>query len=143
MDNLNPPPPAAPISAPPSSFPVPASLALERQWAMWCHLSALAGLIVPFGNFIGPLIIWQVKRNELPALDPHGKAAMNFQLSVLIYEIGLVLVGLVGFLCLAWIPVLLALLALHLAAIILPVLAGIKANEGTVFTYPLTLRLIN
>jgi len=110
---------------------------------MWCHLSSLAGLVIPFGNFIGPLIIWQMKRNEFPALDPHGKEALNFQLSVLIY----LLVGALGtfvgmFACgmgLLLIPVL---IVISLGSIVLAVIAGIKANEGVTYRYPLTLRLI-
>ena len=55
---------------------------------MWCHMTALSGLFVPFGNLIGPLIIWQMKRHEFPSVDEHGKESLNFQLSALIYLIG-------------------------------------------------------
>ena len=73
----------------PASAPLPsAPLNQARSWAMWCHLSALAGLVVPLGNILGPLIVWQMKRNEFPSVDAHGKAALNFQLSALIYLFG-------------------------------------------------------
>lgn len=110
---------------------------------MWCHLSALSGLIIPMGNILGPLLIWQMKKAEFPALDWHGKAALNFQLSVLIYLVGggiLAFLGafiLVGFLL---IPVL---LVIPLVSLIFTVMAGIKGGEGIAYRYPLTLRLIS
>src|ERR1700688_113983 len=55
-----------------------------RTWSMLCHLSALAVLLFPFGNILGPLLIWQIKRNDLPEIDPHGKESLNFQITVLI-----------------------------------------------------------
>ena len=55
-----------------------------RNWSMLCHLSALAGLFIPFGYIIGPLIVWQIKKSELPEIDPHGKESLNFQLTMLV-----------------------------------------------------------
>ena len=109
---------------------------------MWCHMSALAGLVVPFGNLLGPLIIWQIKRNEFPSVDEHGKEAVNFQLSVFIY----LLVGggaafALSFFCVGFllIPVL---LVIGFGGLIFAVVAGVKANEGILYRYPFTLRLI-
>ena len=56
----------------------------ERMWAMLCHLSALAGFVVPFGSIIGPLIVWLIKRDEMPVVDVHGKKALNFQITMAI-----------------------------------------------------------
>lgn len=110
---------------------------------MWCHLSALSGLIIPFGNLIAPLILWQMKRNEFPEVDQHGKEAFNFQLSVLIYLVAGTMAMFVGmFACglgLLLIPVL---IVISLGSIILSVIAGIKANEGVAYRYPLTIRLV-
>lgn len=107
----------------------------ERQWGMIAHLSALAGLIVPFGHLLGPLIIWLVKKDTMPFVDDQGKEALNFQITLSIalfvcfllifVAIGIVLMPLVG-----------------LAGLILAVIAGIKANEGVAYRYPFTLRLI-
>ena len=105
-------------------------------------MSALAGLVVPFGNLLGPLIIWQMKRNEMPSVQEHGKESFNFQLSILIYLLGGGVIALVGmFLCIGWllVPVL---VALHLGAVILAVVGGLKANDGLVYRYPINLRLI-
>ena len=109
---------------------------------MWCHMSALAGLIVPFGNLIGPLVVWQMKRNEIPSVEEHGKEALNFQLSVLIYLLGGGVVAFVlSFFCVGFL--LFPLLAVvGIAGIVLAVIAGIKANDGVLYRYPLTLRLI-
>ena len=109
---------------------------------MWCHMSALAGLVVPFGHLIGPLVVWQMKRNEFPSVDEHGKESLNFQLSVLIYLLAGTVIAFIGtFLCFGWL--LLPLLAvLYFGALVFAVIAGIKANDGVLYRYPLNLRLI-
>ena len=53
-----------------------------RQWAMFCHFAAFLGLVFPFGNLIGPLIVWQIKKDLHPFIDDQGKEALNFQISV-------------------------------------------------------------
>ena len=109
-------------------------------------MSALAGFVIPFGNVLGPLIIWQMKRAEFPAIDEHGKEAVNFQLSVLIYMVAggflsfLLVISCIGAILIPL--VVLALMAVHLGAIVLSIIAGIKGGEGVLYRYPLTLRLI-
>jgi len=127
MDSTAFPPPVATPPPPPSS---------ARSWEMLCHLSALLGYIIPFGNFIGPLLVWQLKKNEYPSIDPHGKESLNFQISCLIYAIvsGLLIFVLIG------IPLLIALGVFDLVCVII---ATIKVNNGTPWRYPLTLRLIH
>jgi len=110
---------------------------------MFCHLSALSGFVgVPLGNVLGPLIIWQIKKNEIPSVDAHGKAALNFQLTVLIA--GLVAGGamLVGFLFCFGLLLLPVVILIGLAGIIFPIIAGIKANNGEDYKYPWSLELI-
>ena len=51
---------------------------------MLCHLSALIGFIIPFGNILGPLLVWQIKKDEIPSAHFIGKAALNFQITVVI-----------------------------------------------------------
>ena len=99
---------------------------------MFCHLSVLIGA---FGFFLGPLVCWLLKREEDPFVDEQGKEALNFQITMLIATIvsailSLILIGLV------------MLLAVGLMATILPIIAGIKANQGEAYRYPLTLRLV-
>ncbi|MFV1964993.1 MAG: DUF4870 domain-containing protein, partial [Pirellulaceae bacterium] len=58
----------------------------ERQWAMFAHLAALSGYIgIPFGNIIGPLIVWMIKKDESSFVDDQGKESLNFQISMLIW----------------------------------------------------------
>src|SRR5882762_7660874 len=76
----------------------------EKQWALFAHLSALIGYIIPFGSIIGPLIIWQIKKNEMPFVDDQGKEALNFQITVALAVLGcfVLMLVLIGFL-LIWI----------------------------------------
>lgn len=127
----NPPPNAAP---PPPSDPAGPN-AEARQWAMLTHLSALSGFIIPFGSIIAPLIMWQIKKAESPFIDDQGKEALNFQITVFIAVLvsGLLTLVLIGILLL---PVVV------IGALVLTIMAAIKANEGVNYRYPLTLRLI-
>jgi uncharacterized Tic20 family protein len=83
-ENQNPPPP--PLNPPPVAPPPPPSPESQaRTWNMLCHLSALACLIgVPFGNILGPLLVWQIQKDKFPSVIQHGKAALNFQITVTI-----------------------------------------------------------
>jgi hypothetical protein len=117
---------------PPAANPAPSQ---SKTWDMLCHLSALAGFIIPFGNLIGPVLVWQIKKNEFPSVDAHGKESVNFQISVVIYAF-------VGFLLtfvLIGIPLL---VLLALGSLVLIVIASIKANNGEAYRYPLTIRFL-
>ena len=106
-----------------------------RQWAMFCHLSALLGIWIPFGTLIGPLILWQMKRESDPFIDAQGKEALNFHITVAIaatISFFLILV-VIGFFLLGLIAI---------AGLVLTIIAGVKANEGVPYRYPFTLRLI-
>ena len=107
----------------------------ERTWAMACHLSAFAGWLIPFGNIIGPLVVWLIKRDAFPLVNEHGKESLNFQLSLTIYFIvSLLLVFvIIGFFLI---------IALAIAQIILIILATVKANDGLSYQYPITIRFI-
>ena len=108
-----------------------------RTWCVACHLSALAGFVIPaFGHILGPLIVWLIKRGDASGIDAHGKEALNFQISMLIYNI------VAGFLCLVLIGF--ALLAvLHILNVVFVIIAALKASEGQMYRYPLTIRLLN
>jgi Uncharacterized protein conserved in bacteria len=102
---------------------------------MLAHLSALAGFIIPLGTFLGPFIVWQIKKNEMPSVVPHAKAALNFQLSCLLYAIvsAILIVVLVG---------LFLLFAVGIFSLVCTIIAAIKANNGEPWKYPLSLNLI-
>ena len=134
-------PPLLPNTPPP---PPPATLsdAQIRTWHMWCHLSALSGLFVPVGFVLGPLIIWQIKKNEIPSIETHGKAALNFQLTLLILVMVIVVVGFIlSFFCVGFLLFFLLPLV-GLAGIIFPIIAGLKANEGKDYKYPYSFTLV-
>lgn len=107
----------------------------ERNWGMMCHLSAFAFFIVPFGHILGPLVIWLLKKDEIPFVDDQGKEALNFQISITIYAIisGILVIVLVGIALLGMLVILDG---------ILIVIAGIKANEGIPYRYPFSLRVL-
>ena len=108
-----------------------------RSWCVACHLSALAGFLVPgFGHILGPLIVWLIKRGDASEIDAHGKEALNFQISMLIYNLvaGVLCLVLIGFVLLA---------VLHILNAVFVIIAALKAGEGQMYRYPLTLRLIN
>ena len=108
-----------------------------RSWCVACHLSALAGFVLPaFGHILGPLIVWLVKRADSPEIDQHGKEALNFQISMLIYSIisGILCLIVIGFALLA---------ILHVLNVVFVIIAAVRASEGQPYRSPLTIRLIS
>lgn len=118
----------------PQSTPQPSKD--EQNWAMICHLSALSGFVIPFGSLIGPLVVWQIKKDAMPLVDQHGKEALNFQITVAIallicFVLIFVVIGL--FL----VPV------VAIAALVMTIIAGVKVSNGALdYKYPFALRLI-
>ncbi len=108
----------------------------ERLWGMLCHLSALLPFFgVPFGNVLGPLIVWLIMKNNYHFVDEQGKESLNFQISLLIYGIiaGILIIVVVG---------ILLLLGLFIMYVVLVVIASIKASNGEPYRYPFTIRFI-
>ncbi|MBX7212052.1 MAG: DUF4870 domain-containing protein [Verrucomicrobiaceae bacterium] len=108
----------------------------ENTLGIVCHLLSLAGCVVPVvGQILGPLVLWLIKKPDSPYLDAVGKEVVNFNISFTIY-------GAIGFiLCLVFIGVLLLPL-LGIAWLVLTIIGAIKASEGKIYRYPLTIRLI-
>ncbi|MDQ3199101.1 MAG: DUF4870 domain-containing protein [Verrucomicrobiota bacterium] len=107
-----------------------------RTWSVLCHASALLGIFFHFlGHIFGPLIVWIVKRHESAEIDAHGKESLNFQISMLIYDAVAVILCFV----LIGIPILILLWILN---IVFVVIASIKAGDGELYRYPLTIRFI-
>ena len=107
-----------------------------RMWAMIAHLAGFLGYFLPvIGSLIGPLIIWQLKKDLHPYVDEQGKEALNFQITVMIaaFVSMLVMLSVIGFVLMGIVVV---------GAIVLMIIAAIKANEGTPYRYPFCLRLI-
>jgi uncharacterized protein len=107
-----------------------------RMWTVLCHASALAGFFVPWaGHILGPLIVWLAKRGDAAEIDEHGKESLNFQISMLIYNLiaGVLCLVLIGFVILG---------ILHILNLVLVIVASIQASEGKLYRYPITVRLI-
>ena len=120
----------------------------QKGWAMACHLAAFAGLVFPFGNIIGPLIVWLVKKDQMPLVNDQGKQSLNFQISLSIVGIAVAVIG--GILhfvpIIGWIVaglVYLAALAVGIYALVLVIMASTKAKEGVSFRYPISLKIIS
>ena len=111
-----------------------------RMWAMFCHLAALAGIVVPvIGCIIGPLIVWQIKKEEFPFVDEQGKEAVNFQISMSLYLLISAVIWIpLSFVCIGvFIPV-----AISIVDLIFMLIAAVNANNGHHYRYPLTIRFI-
>jgi len=110
-----------------------------RTWGMWCHLAGLAWMLVwlvpIIGGVVGALVVWQIKRDDDAFIDDQGKEALNFQISMLIY----------------W-AVSMALIPLCIGAVLVPtvavldvifaIVAAIKAGQGHLYRYPMSIRFI-
>lgn len=106
-----------------------------RSWGMWLHLSQFAGYLIPLAGFIVPILIWLLKKESVPGLDAHGKQVINWMISHVIYVCG------AGLLCLVLVGIPLLML-LGLLGLIFPIIGAIKASEGTVWKYPLSIRFL-
>ncbi len=138
----NTPPIANPVSNPdPGQNPAPSQNSEERNWAMGCHLSSLSGFIgVPFGNIIGPLVIWLIKKNDSAFINEHGRESLNFHISLWIYGI----VSAILWFTVILIPlVLLAWAAIYIGGVVYSILAAVEASKGNHYRYPFTMRLIS
>jgi len=137
-------PPVPPQSTEPPASGVPS--AEERQWAMFAHLSALAGAVVSsafggWGTFIGPLIIWLIKKDTMPFAASQAKEALNFNITVSAIFLMLLILTIItfGIGALLAVPVM---LVVGIAALVFTIIAAVKANEGIEYRYPVSVRII-
>lgn len=115
----------------PTALPTPE----ERTWGMIAHLAALAGFIVPFGNILGPLVVWLVKREHSVFVAVEAKEALNFNITL----------ASGGIVCLVLLQFFIGVLfgaVLALFWLIMTIIAALKANEGIAYRYPFSLRLV-
>ena len=123
MYNMQPMPPAA------------LQTAEERQMGMIMHLSQLVNvLFFPIGIVV-PIVLWQTQKEKMPALDAHGKMVTNFMISMTIYMVVSIILMfvLIGFL---------TILAAAIMGIVFPIIGGIKANNGELWSYPMTIKFL-
>lgn len=110
--------------------------ASDKQYAMFIHLSQFAGLIIPGLGWILPLVLWLTRKDTSTFIDENGKIVMNWIISSLIYGIG------AAILCLLLIGIPL-LIGLGICSLIFTIIGSIRASEGTLWPYPLSIKFIN
>ena len=143
----------------------------DKTVAALTHLSTFSKYIIPLGNFIMPLIFWTAKKEDR-FVDEHGKQALNFQISTFLYFIILLCIGVAGIISfginfvdeqpffiseeiirieeigravpfLFFIGIIATLLgALFILEIVCVITATIKASEGKLYYYPITINFI-
>ena len=116
---------------------------------MWLHFSGLLSYFLtatPLVGVVAPIVIWQMKKDIMPGIEEHGKNAANFHFSLLAYTFILGTVGTVfAFVTFGLGAILVAPLAIvagaifWVAGLVLPIIAGMEANKGRVYKYPLTI----
>jgi len=111
-----------------------------RAFALAAHLSALPSLFVGF-VFIGPLVILAMNRDD-QFVRGHATEALNFNLSIMLYAVVLLVVGVLLIVAGGGIAVLLLAIPLPLAWIVLICVAAVKAGQGQTYRYPLTIRFV-
>jgi uncharacterized Tic20 family protein len=103
-----------------------------NKWAMFLHFSILASWAIPIAGLVIPIIIWQLKKDELPGIVPHAHIVLNWIVTSIVYAVIcmillLVVIGFFGF------------IALGIVTVIYAVVGGLKANDGEVWEYPGTI----
>jgi uncharacterized protein len=106
-----------------------------NQWGLFLHLSQFVGCVIPIAGFVAPILIWQLKKGDFPELDLHGKNVSNWLISLIVYACVCLVLSVVGI-------GILGLIALAVLAIVFPIIGAIKANNGEIWQYPLTIPFI-
>ena len=130
MDQL--PPAAAQPPSHHSGVPIP-----ERQWGMFAHLSAFSACVgILFGNIVGPLIIFLIKKDEYLFGADQAKEALSFNISCTLY----------GLICIALCFVIIGFVLLPILGIfwlVVTIIAAVRSNEGVSYRYPLCIRFVS
>lgn len=110
----------------------------ERTWGMLAHIAAFAGLVVPFGSVIAPLVIYLVRKDTHPFVADQARESLNFQITSLIIGVAL---GIVGIVTLGFGFVLLPVAGI--AWLVFVIIAAVAANDGKRYRYPVCFRLVS
>ncbi len=102
----------------------------EKTMGALCHFLALTGFVIPFGNILGPLIIWLVKKNESAFVDQQGRESLNFQLNVMVWALisGVLVFVLIG---------VLLIFVVMVVMLVFTIIGGVRASNGESYKYPL------
>lgn len=101
----------------------------DRTWGMLAHLSGLLASMLGGMSFIGPLVVWLIKKDSSPFMDDQGKEALNFHLACLIVAIVSIVTCIGPFVVL-------------IGMVVYSIIGGMEANKGVYYRYPYTFRLI-
>jgi uncharacterized Tic20 family protein len=104
-----------------------------NQFCTLLHLSQFAGFIVPFGGIILPIIMWTTNKEQSSLVDRHGKNVLNWMISSFIY----VIISIILMIILIGIPVLIAVL---ICSFVFTVIGAVRASEGIVYEYPMSIK---
>ena len=114
---------------------MPTATPVSRTWEVLSHIVAFSGFLIPFGNIIGPLVIWLMKKAESPSIEAHAKESLNFQISMTIWTL----------ICAATFLILIGIVLVPAAIVtnvVLTIIGAVKASNGEFYRYPLTIRFI-
>ncbi|MDY7025612.1 MAG: DUF4870 domain-containing protein [Pseudomonadota bacterium] len=116
----------------PSKSPDPSNE--QQNWASIAHVCALSGLFFPFGQILGPAIVYLMKKDESEFIAKHAMEAVNFQITntLFLFIASLLMLVLIGFVLF---PLVLVFDAIFV------IVAALAAQKAEHYRYPLTLRL--
>ena len=106
-----------------------------KSFTILMHLSVFAGMIIPMGGIVLPLVMWLTNKEKSDLIDAHGKNIMNWMISSFIYAIASVILMIVGI-------GFLMIIALVILSLIFTIMGAVKASNGEVFKYPLAIEFI-
>lgn len=130
------PPPVSPEPLPPSPGPVDPT---TQQWKVILHASAFSAFIIPFGSILGPLIVWLIKKPELPGIESEGRKVLNFQISYAIWLLASAIIS-IPFSCFIGVP--LPAIVVAIAWLVYTIIGTVKTSNGEDYTFPYVLKLL-
>jgi uncharacterized Tic20 family protein len=111
----------------------------ERNLALVAHLVAFAGFLIPFGNIVGPLVVWLTQKDKSAFVTDQALESLNFQITVTIVAVVLIALAMTVIGLVVAIP---GFAILGIGSLVLIILAAIAASRGERYRYPFCLRLV-
>lgn len=105
----------------------------ENVFIMLMHLSQLTGFIIPFGGLILPIVMWATNKDQSENINKHGKVVLNWVISSTIYCV-------VAFMLIALVIGVPLLIGLCITSLVFIVIGAIKANNGELWPYPISIK---
>jgi hypothetical protein len=116
----------------------------QQMWTVLAHASAFIQ-VIGLPSVVGPLVVWLIRRDD-PAVEPHARAALNFQLTLLIYFVAGIVIGFLAAITIVGlvltVVIVVFLLLLVVLELVFALMASIAASRGELYRYPMSLDLI-